>query len=252
MILIGDVELKPTIFPDKTSQVWKLPKENLEYFYKENFAEVTWVFESEAEIIHLAQLKTLLDTYVDDVHLHMFYVPYARQDKRVDNNATFAFRTFAKILNSLGFSVVRVLDFHNKSRLSLINNVEELPVSVYIYKAIDLTRADLLLYPDHGARIRYSNCEYGLNYVYAIKDRDQLTGYIKKVNLTGAVRGKKVLIVDDICDGGMTFKLVAEKALKAGAKEVHLYTTHGIFSKGLQTLRDSGIKKIFTWKGEEK
>jgi hypothetical protein len=33
---------------------------------------------------------------------------------------------------------------------------------------------------------------------------------------------------------------------------VHLYVTHGIFSRGLAPLRESGIKRIFTHKGEEK
>jgi len=59
-----------------------------------------------------------------------------------------------------------------------------------------------------------------------------------------------VLIVDDICDGGMTFKLLARDLLAAGAKEVHPYVTHGIFSKGLDTLKESGIGRFFTYKGE--
>ena len=48
----------------------------------------------------------------------------------------------------------------------------------------------------------------------------------------------------------MTFKLMAEQLYKQGAAEVHLYVTHGIFSKGLSVLRSSGIKRIFTKDGE--
>ena len=48
----------------------------------------------------------------------------------------------------------------------------------------------------------------------------------------------------------MTFKLTAEKLLTCGANSVSLYTTHGIYSKGIQTLRDSGISRIFNRKGE--
>ena len=64
------------------------------------------------------------------------------------------------------------------------------------------------------------------------------------------IQNKTILIIDDICDGGMTFKLTAERLKELGAKEVHLYVTHGIFSKGLETLRESGIDRIFTRKGE--
>lgn len=47
--------------------------------------------------------------------------------------------------------------------------------------------------------------------------------------------GKRVLIIDDICDGGRTFIELA-KILKfqLGASEVELYVTHGIFSKGFE------------------
>ena len=48
----------------------------------------------------------------------------------------------------------------------------------------------------------------------------------------------------------MTFKLLAKDLLAAGAKEVNLFVTHGIFSKGLRTLRNSGINRIFTKDGE--
>jgi ribose-phosphate pyrophosphokinase len=57
----------------------------------------------------------------------------------------------------------------------------------------------------------------------------------------------KVLIVDDICDGGATF-IRAARALRAIEPdvEVGLCVTHGIFSKGRQHLLDNGIDKIYT------
>jgi len=58
------------------------------------------------------------------------------------------------------------------------------------------------------------------------------------------------MIVDDICDGGATFILLAKELYAAGAKEVNLFVTHGIFSKGLIPLYEAGIKRIFTQDGE--
>jgi ribose-phosphate pyrophosphokinase len=48
----------------------------------------------------------------------------------------------------------------------------------------------------------------------------------------------------------MTFKLLAKDLLAAGAKSVVLFVTHGLFSKGLQTLKDSGIQRIYAQDGE--
>ena len=54
---------------------------------------------------------------------------------------------------------------------------------------------------------------------------------------------RRILIVDDICDGGATFVGLAKELRAAGAKKVYLYVTHGIFSKGLPL---EGIDKVFT------
>ena len=36
----------------------------------------------------------------------------------------------------------------------------------------------------------------------------------------------------------------------AGAKEIHLYVSHGIFSRGVKLVRSTGIQRIFTKEGE--
>lgn len=59
-----------------------------------------------------------------------------------------------------------------------------------------------------------------------------------------------ICIVDDICDGGRTFIEAAKLLQRLEPKEIHLYVSHGIFSKGLKVLTEAGISKIFTHKGE--
>lgn len=249
MISINGIPIGATIFPDGTSQVWHLPEELLQQVYKDWLCEVRWDFESEAEFIHLAQLKTLLDTYTPAIHLDMPYLPYARQDKRVENQSTFALATFARLLNGLGFQQVTVLDAHNNPRANAIYNLVDRSPRDFITDAWKASRADLIVYPDAGAEQRYFTYDTG-PFIRADKVRDQATGHILNMTLNGSVKGKSLLIVDDLCDAGGTFKLVAERALEAGAEDVHLYVTHGLFTKGLQTLRSSGIKRIFTHKGE--
>ena len=58
---------------------------------------------------------------------------------------------------------------------------------------------------------------------------------------------KDLIIIDDICDGGATFLLLAEE-LKKLNKNVHisLYVTHGIFSKGLDIILDK-IDKVYAY-----
>lgn len=244
MILLNGIEINPTIFPDKTSQVWKLPNEA----FGASPDIITWSFENEAELFHVCQLADL----VKNASLEMPYLPYGRQDKAVNNEETFALRTFARIINSCGFRDVRFLDGHSAEASKLIrNSCDEFP-SEAIEAAQRAVPGCLLAYPDKGAFDRYSPA-YGNEAVLGDKVRDQSTGYISHFEISQAdPRERDVLIIDDICDGGMTFKILAKSLLDAGAESVHLYVTHGIFSKGLDTLRESGISRIFTHEGEIK
>lgn len=245
MIYLNNCSIKPTIFPDNTSQIWKLPKELL----KGEFAEILWEYSHEGEIVQLDQLKQLISfkTY----HLTMPYLPYARQDKPIGNENSFALWTFARLINSMNFDSVEVLDVHSAMAEDLIINFRNIPPTNFITKAIKESNPDTFGFPDKGASERYKIFQKERDLVYGEKIRNQLTGYISSYEIKNQVGNLgKVLIIDDICDGGMTFKLFTEELLKQGATEVNLYVTHGIFSKGLRTLKDSGINKIYTSKGE--
>jgi len=230
MILLNGKKITPTIFPDKTSQVWKLD----EIRYYDNI--ITWVFENEAEFLHLAQLKDL----ILDASLCIKYLPYARQDKEITNNTTFALRTFSKLLNSLNFKKVIIIDVHSDIALYLIDNsITKLPSN--FYKIVDKYKN--ICYPDKGASGRYDIKRE--NKIIGNKTRDQLTGYITNYTISGDVKNKNILIVDDICDGGMTFILLVKKLIENGANRVDLYVSHGLFTKGTQCLYDAGITNIY-------
>lgn len=92
MILVNGEPITVTTFPDGTSQVWKLTPAQLV-----PKAEVSWRFESEAEVMHLAQLSLLLSELDIFARLDIRCLPYARQDKDVANDRTFALYAFAPI-----------------------------------------------------------------------------------------------------------------------------------------------------------
>lgn len=252
MIYLDNQQVDVTIFPDKTSQVWKLNEETLNQLRDQatvgNKAIVKWEFESEGEFLHLAQLKDLLDSEGIRSELFVPTLPYARQDKHINNNSTFALRTFTKLLNSLKFDSVKTIDAHNIDlSYQLINNFTNLKPDGEVQKlAFDI--ADVICFPDQGAEKRYSGGF--LPTCYGVKKRDLETGYIEGYEFSGNVAGKRVFIWDDLCDGGMTFIKCTEKLLQGGAKEVYLYVSHGIFSKGTKVLFDAGISRIFTKEGE--
>jgi len=105
---------------------------------------------------------------------------------------------------------------------------------------------DYLISPDKGAKTKIHQLQQYLDsrwvasfVVEAEKVRDPSNGKILETTLPEGIdlTNKVCYIVDDICDGGGTFIPLAEKLKEAGAKEVHLYVTHGIFAKGLDLFK---------------
>ncbi len=92
----------------------------------------------------------------------------------------------------------------------------------------------------------------GLKIIKCDKERDTSNGKILRSSFSSPhfgtqLEGKKLLIVDDICDGGMTFIKIAEMLTKrCGPDSIELLVSHGIFSKGLDPILASGISRVYT------
>jgi ribose-phosphate pyrophosphokinase len=249
MILLSGQPIAPTIFPDGTSQVWKIDEALLMRYTP---VVVTWRFEREEELIHLAQLKSLLDAYHMPAELDLPYLPYARQDKAVANDATFALYAFAKLINVMQWKSVVLHDAHSKEASRLLQSSQEHHFEAEVHYTMGRLGCGIICYPDKGAFEKYSGMYGRYDFVVSEKVRDAATGAILQtaIDFTGNVTGHDVLIVDDICDGGATFIGLAKALRQAGASAVHLFVSHGLFTKGTKVLRDSGISRIFTPKGE--
>lgn len=245
MIYLNNKIITPTLFPDNTSQVWHIPEELLNLTH----VEIDWEFTNESEFLHLAQLKALLDTRNIKAYLTLKYLPYARQDKPITNDSTFALTVFSHLLNSLQFEHVAINDPHSDIALKLIYNSHAYYPLETIHNVGFETKTNLVCYPDKGALEKYSKV-YPFQYIYGEKVRDQSTGNITSYKLLGSPKNHNILIVDDICDYGNTFIKLTTELLKDGGAEVNLFVTHGLFSGGLKPLKNAGINRIFTSDGE--
>ena len=52
------------------------------------------------------------------------------------------------------------------------------------------------------------------------------------MNIVGDPSGKSCILVDDIVDSGGTLVNAAEALMRAGARDVYAYITHGVLSNG--------------------
>lgn len=232
-----------TKFPDGTSQAWRVSPEPKE---SDNF-EVTWMFENEAEFVHVLQILMLLHQLANDVVLFTPFLPYARQDKDISNSSTFA---VWPVISALGafVSEFKAYDVHS-NHFGSISNVDPFDHFFGVLDTFDPIN-QVIVFPDKGAKDRYSHgFEGGYPIVYGEKIRNQETGEILGLKINGDVsliQNSRCVIFDDICDGGATFVKMAEALKEFQPSSIDLCVSHGIFSKGKKVLHDAGIKNIYT------
>jgi ribose-phosphate pyrophosphokinase len=163
-----------------------------------------------------------------------------RSDRRFKYNESFGLKIITDFINNLNIPFVHILDTHSDVSLALVNNSTKLKADEFINKTItDINNKGIVLVsPDSGAYKRVFSLAESLNLplVAANKFRD-LDGKIT-LNITGDVKDKECLIIDDIADGGFTFYLLAKQLKEQGASKVYLYVTHGYFNKGFDLLRE--------------
>lgn len=235
MITLNGKEVLPTRFPDRTTQVWKLDN-----IYGVSRNVVTWWFEQEAELIHLAQLERLLP---NNGVLYIPYLPYARQDKKANNQSTFALTVLAQFLNTMYWQQVYVFDPHSDEASNAIENMIAIPPDLSF-----VNKYKTVIFPDAGAAKRYKLAVLAAGFdgriIIGNKVRDQATGYITSYEVDREPMGQCV-VIDDLCDGGATFNILA-KSLGIGRDRLTLYVSHGIFSNGLYQLKQNYHKVITT------
>lgn len=181
-------------------------------------------------------------------YLVLSYLPHARADRRFEVGNAHPLGVFTQAIKGV-FDEVFLTDAHSSYFENNIGcSVEEFKQwECFLAAGVTACSGDVLIAPDKGARKKIVELQQHLDnktiatfIVEASKKRDKETGRIIETTLSDNcdVKGKRCIIVDDLADGGGTFIPLAQKLKEAGASQVDLYVTHGIFAKGLDILKE--------------
>ena len=160
-----------------------------------------------------------------------------RSDRRFHENESFDLKVIAHFINSMNFDKVKVLHPHSPISLALINNSEQISHLPFVEKAFKAIGSPVLVSPDAGAYKGTHEIAQTLNADLIPSNKVRVAGE-PIISIQGDVQGKECLIVDDLADGGRTFKNLAEELKKQGASKVFLYVTHGQFNYGFDELKE--------------
>jgi ribose-phosphate pyrophosphokinase len=163
------------------------------------------------------------------------YFGYARQDRKSAPRTPISAKLVANLITIAGANRVLTLDLHAAQIQGFFDiptdNLSSAPVIVRDIKQNYDTSNTIIVSPDVGGVVRARNVSGRLGVGLAIVDkRRQRAGVSEVMNIIGDVAGHDCILIDDIVDSGGTLVNAAEALMKAGAKNVSAYITHGVLS----------------------
>ena len=181
------------------------------------------------------------------------YFGYARQDRKAKARDPISAKLVADLIATAGADRVLTMDLHAAQIQGFFNiPVDHLlggPILApyFIEKFKDDMDDIVVVSPDFGSVTRARNFAQKLNVPIAIIDKRRPKPNVSEVmNIIGDVKGKKVILVDDMIDTAGTIVKGAEALVeKGGAKEVYACCTHPVLSgPAIERLEASPIKEL--------
>ena len=178
------------------------------------------------------------------------YFGYARQDRKVAPRTSISAKLVSNLITKAGADRVVTVDLHAGQIQGFfdipVDNLFATPIfSRHIKKNIKGKNL-ICVSPDVGGVERTRALARKLDLSIAIIDKRRPTpGKSQVMNVVGNVNNKTCIIVDDIIDSGGTIVNAAKALIDRGAKEVHVYITHGVLSgESVNKIKNSQIKNL--------
>ena len=177
------------------------------------------------------------------------YFGWARQDRKDKPRVPIGAKMIAKLLEAAGATRIITMDLHADQ----IQGFFEKPVdhlfasTIFVPYLQSLNLENLTIAsPDMGGSKRaYAYSKFLKSDVVICYKQRQKANVISHMELIGDVKGKNVVLVDDMVDTAGTLTKAAELMLERGAKSVRAVCTHGILSGSAhERIENSSLEEL--------
>ncbi|MCX7833185.1 MAG: ribose-phosphate pyrophosphokinase [Ignavibacteria bacterium] len=224
--------------------------------YDENIrgADVFIVQSTNSPAENLLELLIMIDaakrSSAKRVNAVIPYFGYARQDRKDQPRASITAKLIANLLEKAGADRVITMDLHAPQ----IQGFFDVPVdhlygsAIFLKHFVNMKLKNLAVAaPDVGsvkmARAYAKNLHSDL---ILIDKRRPKPNVAVVMNVIGEVKGKNVIIIDDLIDTGGTFCNAVKILKEKGAKEIYGACTHPILSgHAISDIENLPLKKLF-------
>jgi len=163
------------------------------------------------------------------------WMGYSKQDKAFRKGEAVSAQLVAKFIEVAGFDAVMTIELHSENVVPFFR-IPVMELSAHELLGASLKRLNLLgtivVSPDTGGKSRSARFAktVGLPIVYLEKDRDKVTGNVSVTGIKRDVRGKDVVIFDDIINTGATAIKTSQFLKSHGARRIFFLATHAVLA----------------------
>ena len=178
------------------------------------------------------------------------YFGFARQDRKDKPRVSIGAKLVADLLTTAGVDRIITMDLHADQ----IQGFFDIPVDhlyasyMFLPKIKDLNLDNLVIAsPDVGGSKRANTYAKFLNTPMVICHKQRAkANEIEAMRIIGDVKGKNVIIVDDMVDTAGTLTKAADMMLEDGALSVRAFATHPVLSgPAYERIEKSGLAELY-------
>ncbi len=179
------------------------------------------------------------------------YFGYCRQDRKDSPRVPITAKLVANLLQHAGATRVLTMDLHTDQLQGFfdipVDNLYARPcIAEKVTQELDLSNL-VVVTPDIGSVKLAKAYAQQLNVDFAIVDKHRCdSSHVEVVTLIGDVKGKDVLLADDMCSTAGTLVSAANACQEKGANRIFAAVTHGLFvGSAVQKIEDSPIEVLY-------
>jgi ribose-phosphate pyrophosphokinase len=205
---------------------------------------------------NLMELLILIDAFkrasAANISAVIPYYGYARQDRKAKARDAISARLVADMLTTAGADRLLTMDLHSPQIQGFFNipldHLQGVTLLAAYFKPPRFNTENLVcVSPDIGSVTRARNMSAKIGAGLAIVDKRRRKANSSEVmNIIGDVRGKDVIIVDDMVDTAGTLCNAAKALVEiGGARRVYASATHGVLSgRAIERITESCIEEL--------
>ena len=208
-------------------------------------------------IEYLLITSALKDSKAKTITAFIPYFAYARQDSRFNPGEPGSFHLVSQFIDMIGVDMIYTIDLHLQRIPDLSELITKTPtknitavpnISQWIKNSVELNDA-IVLGPDEESEqwAKVAAKEIGTNYEIMFKTRYSATevSIATKDGTPLELKGKDVVIIDDIISSGGTMVEAIKLIKEAGANIIVIGCTHPVLSgKALSNIYNAGAEIV--------